>query len=97
MAHKINKGHILRYLDLSYNKICSAGFLKLLSRLKKSTALVSLNFSGNDLSENQDKFVNLDKFLSRNESCLHLTLNECNLGTGAMSFMGSGLSKNMTL
>ena len=52
MAHKQNKKHLLRSLDLSYNDIGSAGFLKLLSRLKKSTALTTMNLSGNDFSEN---------------------------------------------
>lgn len=51
LAHKQNKRHVLRNLDLSFNDIGSTGFLKLLSRLKKSTALKTLNLSGNNLSE----------------------------------------------
>ena len=88
---------MLRSLDLSYNEIRSDGFLKLLSRLKKSSALRSLNLSGNDLSENQAHFVNLEKFLRRNESCISLQLNACKLQSPAMSFLGVGLAKNVTL
>ena len=96
-AQKVNKKHLLRVLDLSYNELGSAGVLKLLSRLKKSTELASLNFSGNDLMENQEKFINLEKFLSRNESCVHLQLNNCQLKCPAMVYMGLGLAKNVTL
>ena len=88
---------MLRSLDLSYNEIRSDGFLKLLSRLKKSSALRSLDLSGNDLSENQAHFVNLEKFLRRNESCTCLQLNACKLQSPAMAFMGLGLAKNVTL
>jgi len=52
MAHKMNKRHLLRNLDLSNNEIDSLGLNKLLSRLKKSTALISMNLSFNDFSEN---------------------------------------------
>lgn len=41
---------IMRNLDLSHNNITSAGFLKLVSRMKKSSALLYLNFSYNDFS-----------------------------------------------
>jgi len=78
-AHKRNKNHQLRNLDLSGNSIGASGFLKLLSRLKKSTALTTLNLSGNDLTDSKDKFVNLEKFLGRNESCKTLLLNGCKL------------------
>ena len=81
MAHKRNKTHVLRSLDLSYNNISSGGFLKLLSRLKKSTALTHLNVSGNDLGDTTERFVNLEKFLSRNESCKTLNLSDCRLQT----------------
>ena len=69
LAHKQNKRHVLRMLDLSNNEIGSAGLLKMLSRLKKSTSLATLNLSGNNFGEGQEKFINLEKFLSRNESC----------------------------
>ena len=88
---------MLRSLDLAYNEIRSDGFLKLLSRLKKSSALLSLNLSGNDLSENQAHYVNLEKFLRRNESCTSLQLNACKLQSPAMAFLGVGLGKNVTL
>lgn len=97
MALKKNKRHHLRSLDLSNNLIHSPGFLKLVSRLKKSTALFQLNFSFNDLSEEQEKFINLEKFLSRNESCLNLQLNGCKLKSPAMAYIGLGLAKNVTL
>lgn len=97
IAQKLNKVHVLRNLDLSYNEIGSAGALKLLSRLKKSTALKTLNLSGNDLSDEQEKFINLEKFLSRNESCAHFILNGCKLRSAAMAYIGLGLSKNNTL
>ena len=96
-VHKVNNRNVLRLLDLSYNSLGSQGFLKLLSRLKKSTALTTLNFSGNDFSEEQEKFVNLEKFLTRNESCTNLLLNECKLKSPDMVFMGLGLAKNCTL
>ena len=97
IAHKKNKRHYLRALDLSNNLIDSSGFLKLMSRLKKSTALYTLNFSYNDFSEEQEKFINVEKFLSRNESCLNLYLNGCRLKSPAMAYVGLGLSKNRTL
>jgi len=97
LAHKQNKKHILRSLDLSYNDIASAGFVKLLSRFKKSTSLNMLNFSGNSFVENQEKFINIEKFLSRNESCKLLQLSGCKLQATAMAFIGLGLSKNFTL
>ena len=88
---------MLRSLDLSNNEIGSAGFLKLLSRLKKSTALTTLNLSGNNFGEGQEKFINLEKFLSRNESCTLLQLSACKLKSAAMAYIGIGLSKNVTL
>lgn len=97
MAHKRNKTHMLRSLDLSYNNISSAGFLKLLSRLKKSTALTNLNVSGNDLGDTSERFVNLEKFLSRNESCKTLNLSDCRLQLATFAQMGLGLTKNITL
>lgn len=87
----------MRALDLSNNLINSSGFLKLMSRLKKSTSLFSLNFSHNDLSEEQEKFINLEKFLSRNESCTSLYLSGCKLKSAALAFAGLGLAKNKTL
>ena len=68
-----------------------------MSRLKKSPAITSLNFSGNDLSEDQDRFTSVDKFLSRNQSCTLLTLTGCKLQTGSMAFIAGGLSRNTTL
>ena len=69
-AYKENENnHVLRHLNVSYNKIASPGMMKLLSRLKKSSALTYLNISGNDLSESQEKFHSLQKFIGRNESC----------------------------
>lgn len=68
-AQRVNKQHIMRVLDLSSNKVGSQGFSKLLSRLKKSMALHSLNFSHNDLADSSEKLPSLEKFLHRNESC----------------------------
>ena len=85
VAHKKNKCHTLRSLDLSYNTIGAAGLLKLMSRFKKSTALTSLNFSGNDFGDISERFVNLEKFLSRNESCKTLNLSDCRLTMAAFA------------
>lgn len=93
----MNGKHLLRSLDLSHNEFGSTGCLKLLSRLKKSTAIVTLNLSGNDLSEDHERFISLEKFLSRNESCKHLLLNNCRLKRPVMALMSIGLSKNTTL
>ena len=41
---------IMRNLDLSHNNITTTGLLKLISRLKKSSALLYLNVSHNDFS-----------------------------------------------
>ncbi len=97
VVQKLNKTHILRNLDISYNEIGCAGALKIFSRLKKSNSLLTLNLSGNDLSDEHEKFVSLEKFLSRNESCTHLVLNGCKLRSGPMTYIGSGLAKNTTL
>lgn len=88
---------MLRTLNVSYNKIGSIGMMKLLSRLKKSGALTSMIMSGNDLSENQDKFVSLQKFLSRNESCTSLVMTACSLKDQSMVFFGAGLAMNTAL
>ena len=50
---------ILRSLDLSHNNITTTGLLKLISRMKKSSALLYLNISHNDFSIGQEKFVSL--------------------------------------
>ena len=71
--------HTLRQLDLSFNTIGASGFLKLVSRLKKSSVLTSLNVSGNDLDDTNEKFANLEKFLSRNESLKVLIMSDCRL------------------
>ena len=41
--------------------------------------------------------MNLEKFLTRNESCTWLQLADCKLRSPAMVFLGLGLSKNVTL
>ena len=71
--------------------------MKLLSRLKKSSALTYLNISGNDLSESQEKFQSLQKFIGRNESCQQLLMNGCMLKDAAMTFIGGGLGQNIAL
>ena len=86
--------HTLRQLDLSHNNIGAAGFLKLLSRLKKSMALTTLNLSGNDLVDTTERFINLEKFLARNESTKTLNLSDCRLSACILTQIGIGLSKN---
>lgn len=54
-----NNVAIMRSLDLSHNNISTTGFLKIVSRLKKSTALLNLNVSHNDFSQGQEKFATL--------------------------------------
>ena len=54
-----NNVAIMRSLDLSHNNISSTGFLKIVSRLKKSTAFLNLNVSHNDFSKGQEKFATL--------------------------------------
>ena len=49
-THENDGFAIMRNLDLSHNNITSTGFLKLVSRMKKSSALLYLNFSFNDFS-----------------------------------------------
>ena len=68
-----------------------------MSRFKKSTSMLMLNFSGNDFGEISERFVNLEKFLSRNESCKMLNLSDCRLTMAAIAQIGIGLSKNTTL
>lgn len=56
-----------------------------------------MNFSGNDLGEPTERFINLEKFLSRNESCKNLILNDCQISTVALTQISLGLSKNTKL
>ena len=94
---KNNGFAIMRNLDLSHNNITSAGFLKLVGRMKKSSALLSLNFSYNDFSVGQEKFVTLQKFLARNQSCRTLLLSGCKIKDTGMTYVGLGLSENNAL
>ena len=88
---------IMRNLDVSHNNITSAGLLKLVSRMKKSSALLYLNVSHNDFSTGQEKFVSMQKFLTRNMSCRTLLMSGCKLKDTAMSFIGLGISENIAL
>jgi len=58
---------------------------------------MNLNVAGNDLGDVSERFVNLEKFLSRNESCKTLNLSDCRLSTPVLAQMGLGLAKNTTL
>jgi Leucine-rich repeat (LRR) protein len=64
-------GYNLKYLDLSHNNIREAGFCDIVSTLKSSVALQTLNVNGNDLQKTDKKtiFSHLAAFLSVNKSC----------------------------
>ena len=87
----------MRSLDLSHNNISTTGFLKIVSRLKKSTALLNLNVSHNDFSQGQEKFATLQKFLYRTDSCRTLNMSGCKIKDTGMSFIGQGIADNRSL
>ena len=92
-----NNVAIMRSLDLSHNNISTTGFLKIVSRLKKSTALLNLNVSHNDFSQGQEKFATLQKFLYRTDSCRTLNMSGCKIKDTGMSFIGQGIADNRSL
>ena len=49
------------------------------------------------MDDTNERFVNLEKFLTRNESVKTLMMSDCRLSTAMITQMGLGLSQNHTL
>lgn len=87
----------LRYLDISSNNIGSAGFLKILGRLKKSQTLISLNVNNNDFAENPKQFGQLENFLRQNQRIQVLNMAKCCLMPESVLSIAKGMSDNTSL
>lgn len=95
LFNKLSESHLLKYIDLTDNKLTSRSIKNLFTKFENSNTLQTIILKQNQISGDKIDFI--ESFLKNNKSLLFFDISHNLLGHKGAGIIANGLSENFTL